>query len=188
MIQRLILSLLLTMAMAFNCSAKDVAGVDVAETITIDDGRTLVLNGTGIRRKLIFDIYLAELYLEKKMSTAQEILADQGSKRIVMHFLYKEIEPEKLIDAWNEGFKANLDASRLASLQGSIDTFNAYFETVKNGDQVIADYIPGKGTRVQIKGEEKGIITGKDFNDALLSIWLGEEPVTAKLKNELLGK
>ena len=46
----------------------------------------------------------------------------------------------------------------------------------------------GTGTQVTIKGTVKGVIAGKDFNDALLSIWLGEKPVTAKLKDEMLGK
>lgn len=188
MMKELISSLVLVLVLSFGCSAREIGGVDIAETLTIDDGTSLVLNGAGIRKKLFFDIYIAELYLNKKMSTVEEVIADTGTKRILMHFLYKEIEPEKLVDAWNEGFEANLDKAEHAALQSDIDTFNGYFETVKSGDQVIADYIPGKGTRVKIKGEIKGIIEGKAFNDALLSIWLGEKPVTDRLKNELLGK
>lgn len=188
MLQKLLLSLCIVLALSFGCSAREIAGVEVAETLTTDEGTSLVLNGAGVRKKLIFEVYIAELYLQEKMSSAQEILADEGPKRILMHFLYKEIEPKKLVDAWNEGFDANLDTSHHAALQSEIDTFNSYFETVKRGDQVVVDYIPGRGTQVKLKGEIKGVIAGKEFNDALLSIWLGEEPVTTKLKNELLGK
>ncbi len=188
MVRKLSLSLMLVLVMSLVCSAREIAGVDVAETLTTDNGTKLVLNGAGIRTKLIFDVYIAELYLEKQMESSKDIIADTGYKRILMHFLYKEIPPKKLIDAWNEGFEANLDAAQLATLKDSIDQFNAFFETVKSGDQVIADYIPGTGTQVTIKGTVKGVIAGKDFNDALLSIWLGEKPVTAKLKDEMLGK
>jgi hypothetical protein len=39
---------------------------------------------------------------------------------------------------------------------------------------------------VTIAKEEKGVIPGKDFNDALLRIWLGEKPVNKGLKEQLL--
>lgn len=188
MVREICLALLLLVAVSSTCSATELAGVNVADTMTTDDGAGLVLNGAGIRKKLFFDIYIAALYLEETMAGPDAILADEGHKRMLMHFLYKEIAPEKLVEAWNEGFEANLDETRLALLQGSIDRFNAMFETVKSGDEVIVDYIPGKGTCVQVKGEVKGVIAGREFNDALLSIWLGDKPVTTKLKSELLGE
>jgi hypothetical protein len=40
---------------------------------------------------------------------------------------------------------------------------------------------------VSINTTEKGTIAGKDFNDLLLSIWLGDKPVGEKLRKELLG-
>jgi hypothetical protein len=40
---------------------------------------------------------------------------------------------------------------------------------------------------VSAKNAEKGVIEGKDFADALFSVWLGPEPVQADLKTALLG-
>ncbi len=80
-----------------------------------------------------------------------------------------------------------MEADLLQRLQPRIDAFNAMFSTVKKGERIILDYIPGKGTVVTIAGEEKGTIEGKDFNDALLLIWLGEKPVNKKLKEMLLN-
>jgi hypothetical protein len=40
---------------------------------------------------------------------------------------------------------------------------------------------------VTIAKQEKGVVPGKDFNDALLRIWLGEKPVTKGLKEKLLS-
>jgi hypothetical protein len=50
----------------------------------------------------------------------------------------------------------------------------------------VLDFFPNQGTVVTIAKQEKGVILGKDFNDALLRIWLGEKPVTKGLKEKLL--
>ncbi len=46
---------------------------------------------------------------------------------------------------------------------------------------------PEQGTMVSIAGELKGTVAGADFNRALLSIWLGKDPVGDDLRNALLG-
>jgi hypothetical protein len=58
---------------------------------------------------------------------------------------------------------------------------------VEKGDEIVLTYVPGKGTVVSAKNAEKGVIEGKDFADALFSVWLGPEPVQADLKTALLG-
>lgn len=169
--------------------AMEIGGVNIAEEIVVDDTTSLVLNGAGIRSKFFFDIYIAQLYLEKPEKDSSLITKQEGNKRIVMHFLYDGVGQDKIIDGWNDGFSANLDEGSAAKLQSRLETFNAMFtEEMKSGDIIVFDYLPGEGTRVTIKNEVKGVIPGKDFNDALLSIWLGEEPVGSGLKNDLLGK
>jgi hypothetical protein len=61
------------------------------------------------------------------------------------------------------------------------------FPAVVEGDQIVLTYVPGKGTSVSAKGQAKGVIEGKDFSDALLSVWLGGNPVQEDLKKALLG-
>ncbi len=186
---RALLAVFMVMLFACPVYALTISDVNVAEEVVVDDGTALQLNGAGIRSKFIFDIYIAELYLEKTAKEAAQVIADPGHKRVVMHFLYKSVGQDKLVDGWNEGFSANLSAEDLANLQSQIDTFNSMFsEEMKSGDIVIFDYLPGKGTRVSIKGSVKGIIPGKDFNDALLSIWLGKKPVGSDLKKAMLGQ
>ncbi len=168
--------------------AAKVAGVAVEEQIVNDDGTALILNGAGVRKKFFFSIYVAGLYLEKPYKNATEVLADTGAKRLIMHFLYDEVGKDKLVEGWNEGFSANHDSKQLEALQSRIDTFNAMFDqAMTEGDLVFFEYLPGKGTKVNIKGADKGIIEGKDFNDALLSIWLGKEPVGYDLRKDLLS-
>lgn len=166
---------------------QEIAGVMVQETIKAEDGTTLHLNGAGIRTKVFFDIYIGQLYLENPSAAAAEVVAAGGKKRMVMHFLYKEVTRDKLIEAWNEGFKANTGSGDLAGLRTRIDRFNTFFEDVKKDDVIVLDFVPATGTAVTIKGQQKGVIPGKDFNDALLKIWIGDEPVTKSLKEQLLS-
>ncbi len=168
-------------------NAKEIAGVMVQETLQTEDGIQLHLNGAGIRSKFFFDIYIAELYFEHPSSVAGEVIEKDGRKRVVMHFLYDKVEKEKLIAGWDEGFSGNTPAEEVVKLQERINQFNAMFVDAKKGESIVLDYIPAQGTVVTIAKEEKGIISGKDFNDALLRIWLGEKPVNKGLKEQLLS-
>ena len=65
--------------------AVDIEGVRVEEQITVAGGPQLVLNGAGVRHKLVFvKLYIGALYLPAKSSNADEIINDAGPKRIAM--------------------------------------------------------------------------------------------------------
>lgn len=170
-----------------SANAREIAGVMVQETVQNDNGTVLQLNGAGIRSKFFFDIYVAELYMEHPSNVADKVINDAGRKRITMQFLYDEVGKDKLIEGWNEGFSGNTKAEEMARLQTRINQFNSMFVDVKKGDQIVLDFIPDKGTVVTIAKQEKGVIPGKDFNDALLRIWLGDKPVSEGLKEKMLS-
>ncbi len=172
---------------ALPATALEIAGVAVPESIQADNGSTMTLNGAGIRSKFVFDVYIAQLYLEHPATEAKEVIAADGCKRMTMHFLYDKVEKEKLTDGWNEGFSGNNSPEQLKVLQERIHQFNALFSDAQKGDVIILDYTPGSGTKVTIGGVEKGVIPGKDFNDAMLAIWLGDKPVSKDLRTKLLG-
>jgi hypothetical protein len=164
--------------------ALEIAGVQIPDSLNTD----LTLNGAGIRSKFFFKIYIAELYLEHPAPSAAAVLDDPGRKQLTMHMLYDEVSKEKLTDGWNDGFTKNLSPQELEELADKIKQFNALFVDVHAGEEIVLDYQPGKGTRVSIDGVDRGIVTGADFNRALLSIWLGADPVDEDLRDELLGK
>ena len=167
-------------------SALEIAGVDVPQSVTIEN-KALVLNGAGIRKKLFIKVYVGSLYLTVKQTNAGKILADPGAKSIIMNFLYKEVSTKKLVDGWNKGFAGNNSAKEMKSLQERINQFNSMFSTVRKGDEIRLDYLPGKGTRVSLNGTLKGSVAGEDFHQAVLKIWLGAKPADDKLKKAMLG-
>jgi hypothetical protein len=185
-VMRIFSFLFLFILLASSVNAREIADVNVPEKITFEDGVILHLNGAGVRSKLFFKIYIAELYMQHPTSDTVKLISDEGRKRMIMHFIYEELGKEKLVEAWNEGFHANTDQKQLALLEVRIAQFNAMFDSVKKGEEIVLDYIPEKGTQVSIRNQVKGVVPGKDFNDALLSIWLGKEPVNPELRKELL--
>lgn len=167
-------------------SALEVAGVKIDDQAQVG-GTPLVLNGAGVRSKLFVKVYVAALYLSKTSQSVSDILALPGPKRVAMHFLHEVVSKEKLVAAWDEGFKKNQSEESMKPLAPRLAQFNELFQTVKKGDVITLDYIPDDGTTVSINGAGKGKIPGADFNHALLEVWLGEDPVDADLKQALLG-
>ncbi len=167
-------------------SAVEVAGVKIDGEVQVG-GTPLVLNGAGVRSKLFVEVYVGALYLSKTSRSVSDILTLPGPKRVAMYFLHDEVSQEKLVDAWNEGFKKNQSEESMKTLAPRIEQFNQLFQTVHKGDVITVDYIPEDGTTVRINGTEKGKVPGADFNRAMLEIWLGEEPVDSDLKAALLG-
>jgi hypothetical protein len=167
--------------------ARTVSGITIPDRVQVA-GHELVLNGAGTRTKFFFDIYVCALYLPKPAASTQAVLAEPGPRRILMHFVFHKVSRSQLVDGWNEGFEENTTKAERASLQQRIDAFDALFGDAPKGQEALLDFVPGKGTTVTIDGTLRGTIAGKDFNDALLRIWLGEHPATRSLKRAMLGK
>jgi len=181
-----LLSVLIIGLLPILAVAKTLEGINLPEQLTVE-GQTLVLNGAGIREKFFFDIYVAALYLPARQSDVDRILQADQPWRVTMNFLYAEVDKKKLDNGWDEGFEANVPPASLSALKERLAQFKAMFPTLHKGDEAVLTYLPGKGVAVSVKGEQKGIIPGADFGRTLLSVWLGKEPVTGKLKKALLG-
>ena len=166
--------------------AGEMEGVKFPDQVTVGSAN-LVLNGMGIRTKMFFKIYIGALYLPAKQSDPAKILGADEPKQLVMHFLYKNVEKAKLVEGWEEGFKNN-SPDKVAALKDQIDKFNGFWSDMAKDDVAVLTYIPGTGTKVEIKGKEMGVIEGKDFAAALFAIWLGPKPPTGDLKKGLLGQ
>ena len=106
---------------------------------------------------------------------------------MLMHFLYKKVGRDKLVDGWKEGFSGNSSVAEMEKLKARLADFNKLFTDAKKGDVILLDYLPDKGTRVTINGQAKGTIAGADFNKTLLKVWLGTKPADSGLKEAMLG-
>ncbi|HEY8153984.1 MAG TPA: chalcone isomerase family protein [Myxococcota bacterium] len=167
----------------------EIEGVVFPPTVQVG-GQLLHLNGAGLRRRAIFDVYVAGLYVPQKASSAAALLAQTGPRRVAITML-REVEAGAFSEAVSDGLEANNSAQQLARLKPQIATLLANLEaigTAREGDAVYFEFTPGAGTRILVNGQQKGsAIPGVELFTAVLRNWLGEEPVDARLKNELLG-
>jgi Chalcone isomerase-like len=69
-------------------------------------GRTLVLNGVALRKKAVFKVYVAGLYLPARSSDAGQVLAADEPRHMVLQFL-RGVDKGKMCDAWNEALANN---------------------------------------------------------------------------------
>ena len=188
---KLFSTILVVLSIMFSSSGQAIEFGDrqFPDTVTLPGtDAALQLNGIGYRKKFIIKVYIGALYVENRANSRDEVIAQSGPNRVLMHFVCDEVSGEKLVDAWNDGFESNMTSEQLKVLQERINMFNAMFTTVNENDVIMLDYVPGTGTRVTIKGDDKGVIPGEDFNKALLDIWLGDEPADSGLKDARLGK
>jgi len=175
---------LVVVASTSDLRAGTLAGVTLPDTAPVD-GRTLVLNGLGLRTKFFVKVYIAGLYLEQKSSDASAILKTDVPKRVVMHFV-RGVSKSQISDGFNESFESNSPDAKKA-VKAEIDQFLDALESVNDGDEVVLTYLPATGTAVAIKGKEKVTIAAPAFAQMLFSVWLGPKPPNQDLKKGLLG-
>jgi hypothetical protein len=178
---------LLALLLARPSPAGELEGVRLPDQVTVA-GRTLVLNGLGVREAtvLMVNVYVAGLYLEAKSSDPAAILEPGRPKQIVMKFV-RSVGKEKLTEAFTEGFDKNAGADRAAVASG-LATLNAAMADVKKDDVIDLTYLPDNGVTVSVKGNAAAVIPGADFQRVLFSIWLGAHPPNVSLREGLLGR
>jgi hypothetical protein len=166
--------------------AAEVGGVKLDDKVAIG-AQELVLNGAGVRTRVVFKVYVASLYLPQKATDLAGVLS-KSPRRIQLNLL-RTLSADQLVEALNEGLNENNTAAELAAVKPQVEalaTIMKSFKEVKEKDVITLDFVDGS-TRIGLNGEAKGTIGGDAFNQALTRVWLGEKPVQADLKKSLLG-
>ncbi len=180
--------LLIAVLLCARVSAAEIEGQIFPERIQSAAGE-LVLNGAGVRTHSAFKVYAAALYLPKRRDDGAAILRENQPSRISLHLL-RDLTSEQVISSVNSAIHESLTAEQRAPLERRLDEFGAIFDTLPvlgKGSQILIDYLPRVGTTIRVNGQQKGVIPGFEFNQALLRTWIGERPRDVRLKNAMLG-
>lgn len=165
--------------------ARDLVGVSMPDVIRIA-ARELRLNGMGIGTELsIFKVYVVGLYLEGKTTDPQSAIASNQAKRIALTLL-RDVSRERFVQAVEKGMTIN-SGPAISKLRARLNILEQALPDLQKGNVLDFTYLPGVGTVVRGKGREM-TIPGKDFSDALLSVWLGPKAVNGSLRHSLLGR
>lgn len=139
----------------------------------------------GVRREdLFFKAYVIALYLQMPATRAQTAIQADEVKRDVITML-RDVRRKMFIQAIEDGIIRN-SRSDMPRLRSRLDLLEQAVPDLTKGDVLDFTWMPGTGTIVRGQGKTL-TIPGKDFADALFSVWLGPNPVEASLKRDLLG-
>jgi hypothetical protein len=183
--RRLALAAALGLALPTLAAAREVAGVAVPDSTTLA-GKTLQLNGAGLRSKLFVKVYVGALYLEQRSGDAAAIVAADAPWKVVMTFK-RDVDKAKIIEAFKEGFENNSPADA-AALAPSLAKVDAAMKDLKEGDVLTIAYVPETGSTITTPAGTSVTIEGRAFGAALLRNWLGAKPADGDLKKGMLGK
>ncbi|MFM8357803.1 MAG: chalcone isomerase family protein, partial [Verrucomicrobiota bacterium] len=68
------------------------------------------------------------------------------------------------------------------------DRLNRAYRDIRPGDRYTLTYLPGRGTTLRLNDTELVTIEGADFAGAYFRIWLGDDPISPALRDQLLGR
>ena len=162
-----------------------ISGVKLPDQVTLQ-GKTLKLNGTGLRQATILkiNVYAAGLYLENASKDGEAIANSDQPKTIQMVFL-RDVSGKQMADAFQEGFEKNCVAG-CAELKPDIGKLQGLVKDMKKGD-TMAFHFTSSGVELMIRGQKAGSVGDKAFSHQLIRCWIGKNPPNAELKEGLLG-
>jgi hypothetical protein len=158
-----------------------------------DPHHVLRFNGAGVRSINMFGwefkVYVAGFYTGIPLESTESVFAalDNDTHMQLDFTFLRYVNQGRVTDAWNQQLAHSVDYS-YPGYENDRDFFIGSFGPIENGGtetvQLLAD-----GTTVLIdQGVQKGVIDGRDFQKAFLSMWFGDNAVAPDLKAGLLGK
>jgi len=183
---RNLVTMVMGLALAAGVHAADVAGVDIPDKANVG-GQDLVLNGAGVRSRMVFKVYVGSLYVPAKTKTAADVYA-KAPRRVQLNML-RDVTSDQMVDALTEGLNQANSAAEAGAVKAQMAELAAILKSIgqlKEGNVLAFDFVDG-GTRVSLNGQAKGTIAGDAFNKALFNAWLGDKPVQDDLKKAMLG-
>jgi Chalcone isomerase-like len=184
----IVLASLLALSIVGEVRAAEVAGIKLEDSTNVG-GTALVLNGAGLRTKLMLKIYVMGLYLPAKTKSADAVINSKQA-RLVRLVMKRDLGAATVWDAFDEGIQTNSSPAELKAISSELAQIEKLFKDlgeVKENDVIDVDFAPDGTTSVSYQKQSKGTIPSAELQKALLKIWLGAKPVQKDLKEALLG-
>jgi hypothetical protein len=162
----------------------EVDGAQIPDHLNVA-GRTLQLNGFGIRTYSILavHIYSAALYLEHLSTDAEAIIHSLETKLLTVRFEHA-VSAEQARQAWRTGFENNCIAPCQLNAE-DVEIFLAMVPAMRANDYFNLLFTR-EGATVSVNGQLLGTINKRQFAEAVLATFLGPHPGTPALKHALL--
>jgi hypothetical protein len=166
--------------------AAQLAGVALPNTATVGSEK-LILNGIGVRTYSSFNIkiYVAGLYLEQPSHDAPAILSSGAFKLLQIHFIH-DVDRDAVRHAWQTGLLKNCSPP-CTFTSSTLSRFLAGLRSMHTGDNVTFVFGPEEAD-AYYNGLPDGRILDPQFSKLILAVFIGKNPASSQLKDELLGE
>jgi Chalcone isomerase-like len=174
--------------LAHDANAKTVAGYTFPDTIQID-GKTLVLNGMGLRTLTILSIrvYVAGLYVEHPSQDARAIESAPGIKVILLQYL-RSGSKEQVEHEFRAGEQTNCGAGQCPqSDEPDFERLIKLSPAVQAGDTTTY-IIRRSGLQVLFNNRLLATFSNPDLAFRILDGFIGARPPSESLRAALLGR
>jgi hypothetical protein len=190
MANKCLTALFFIMLFPLSANALTIGGYDIPQVIPATSQHAeLKLNGASMRILYgVVDTYIGKLYVEHPLTDANKLIAANEYKRMVFQIVMKRISGRRIAKAMYEALQLNVTPEEATHLEQRLQLLVTMFDSsLKKGQESYVEWVPEQGTRVVLSGDVKGIIPGKDLYDAIMRIWIGENPVGSTFKRQVLG-
>jgi hypothetical protein len=185
-------SILLAIIVALTniASARELNDVKMEDQLQVN-GKTLILNGMGLRKVSKFGIpikvYVGGLYLEKKSSDSDLIIKSTENKRFIMEML-QNVDRDPMVEAFEKSYTENC-VNTCEKKKELFGKFKAQIPSVRKRDRLVFTFSPDK-VEFEVIGAnaKKVVITGADQSQNILALFINKiSPPTPELRSGLLG-
>jgi len=148
--------------------------------------RTLTLNGTGVRKVFMVEVYKAYLFSEQAVRRRDQVVQARAPYRLAIHFSYGPISAERMQKAWRDAILNSLDE---AALEREKVAFQQFFDSIK-------EYRKGDVVDYDLYRDELSIYTNRELlckiasrtvAEAVIDVLIGDRPIDENLKKGLLA-
>ncbi|MCE9519251.1 MAG: chalcone isomerase family protein [Verrucomicrobia bacterium] len=161
------------------------ANVAPSPPVLKEDGADFVRMGQAtFRWKSVVKIYDITLHIGAGQLNAKAL--DDVPMRLELVY-YRAFTAADIIKGGDTLLRRNVFGDTFERLAPRLAEFNRAYVNVKPGDSYTLTYVPGRGTTLRLNGDVLATVPGYDFAAAYFRIWLGDEPMSSKLRDDLLG-
>ena len=124
-------------------TAAEVGGVKLDDKASVG-GQELVLNGAGVRTRVILKIYVGSLYVPAKASNAAAVYA-KAPRRVQLNML-RDVSADQMLDALVDGIKDGNPPADVAAVKPQSDQLASILKGIgqlKEGNVLSFDYVDG---------------------------------------------
>lgn len=144
------------------------------------------LQGEATFRWTLIRVYDGKFYLGDRSRSADPLAPDVSRKLRLDYNV--SIAADKIASSGTQLLRENLTDSEWLSIADDVEKINNAYRDVSSGDFYELIYIKNSGTRLMMNQEEIVHIENPAFGSLYFRIWLGENPIRASFRDQLLGK